>query len=465
MNLDLLDQLEQDGNFWQPGAEDNKVPGHFRYTPQGSITVELPGGLPNYNPFVTGIIPRIFGQFADGTRVTLLDVLVKKFQMGSHGGGSAEIEAHRCLTGGHFDLAAFRPRHMSLRFTSLEEWLGYYPFSIIRSEASRDFNVTVNFRAPPGFSLGLPGRSLTLSFHYGVSQTSSLVEATLRYRATMGFASQAEQTLDDWLQVVNQSRNLLTLLVGQPVTPREIRFAEVSGDSMDFAEVYFAAVYQAERVQERAYEQLMPASRAKLGSGLDCVFQRWFDGARRIQMAADSYFYTVYNSAPALELRYLNITQSLESFHRAIYPGVYLPTEKYQPILSRLVAAIPEEIRADQKASLKSRLTYGNEYSLRKRIGELVDSLPKEIRDLIIRDEQHFFERVVKTRNYLTHYDERDKDTAYSGIYIHHAAERLVVLLHVLFLRYAEVSDALIIDMLKNNARINWTLSQKLSAS
>jgi len=70
---------------------------------------------------------------------------------------------------------------------------------------------------------------------------------------------------------------------------------------------------------------------------------------------------------------------------------------------------IPDNINADFKKSLQARLRYGNEFSLRTRLREVIRRI-KNILDFEFvtsgkkRDE--FINKVVDTRNYWTHYSQ-----------------------------------------------------------
>ncbi|MDN5873075.1 MAG: hypothetical protein L0H29_01670, partial [Sinobacteraceae bacterium] len=61
----------------------------------------------------------------------------------------------------------------------------------------------------------------------------------------------------------------------------------------------------------------------------------------------------------------------------AIADGTYMSPEDYEAVRHALATAIPSSVGADHREALKSRIKYGNELSLRKRINGLAGYLQK----------------------------------------------------------------------------------------
>jgi hypothetical protein len=127
----------------------------------------------------------------------------------------------------------------------------------------------------------------------------------------------------------------------------------------------------------------------------------------------------------------LNYAQALEALHRRVVGGQYMSDEEYQSIFNTLAEKIPESINRSHKQSLTSRLKYGNEFSQRKRIKELLDQVWEGCLNQFISDKNCFIERVINTRNYLIHYDENSASNAAVGTEIFYLAEKLKILLLV----------------------------------
>lgn len=95
--------------------------------------------------------------------------------------------------------------------------------------------------------------------------------------------------------------------------------------------------------------------------------------------------------------------------------------------------AIPDWVRSDFRESLKSKLKYGNEFSLRKRLKEIFSKY-QEILNEFIENKNAFIEKVVNTRNYQTHHDEDLRKRAAKGEGLYRLTQKLKKLLEICLL-------------------------------
>ena len=69
--------------------------------------------------------------------------------------------------------------------------------------------------------------------------------------------------------------------------------------------------------------------------------------------------------------------------------------------------SIPVNIVPNHRASIKNRLKYGYEFSLRKRLEELINVIPTALtKEYISEKPKEFIDIVTELRNYYTHYDD-----------------------------------------------------------
>jgi hypothetical protein len=152
--------------------------------------------------------------------------------------------------------------------------------------------------------------------------------------------------------------------------------------------------------------------------------------------------------------------QALEGLHRSIESGLYVSEDSYRPIEEELVRAIPKNVKSDHRDSLKSRIKYGNEISLSKRLDALTDRLSVPIRKLILGGNGVIPRSWVDTRNYYTHWDEALRPRTLDGIAMHRASTRMRTLLRVLYLQLVGVPDSAIIQALRNGCDESQYLTQ-----
>lgn len=86
-------------------------------------------------------------------------------------------------------------------------------------------------------------------------------------------------------------------------------------------------------------------------------------------------------------MQLLSLMQALEGLHRALFPGFYMDPTQYDLIRNELTDAIPKSVSPDHRASLENRLRYGNEISLAKRLAQLAELLPLELRTRVLGEE------------------------------------------------------------------------------
>ena len=124
----------------------------------------------------------------------------------------------------------------------------------------------------------------------------------------------------------------------------------------------------------------------------------------------------IYNDYLFIQFRFLGLIQALETYCRRVQGGKYLPDAVPRGIAAALKAALPPTTPQDLRNSLvQGKIKYGNEYSLRKRLRELLCSLEDETTKLIADSPGKFAEDVTATRNYLTHYSSELQAQAFKG--------------------------------------------------
>jgi hypothetical protein len=135
----------------------------------------------------------------------------------------------------------------------------------------------------------------------------------------------------------------------------------------------------------------------------------------------------------------------------------------YEKVISGLVNALPKEIEGDHRVSLKSRLKYGNEHSLRKRLTDMLGRIPENVRLKIAGDVSKFVTKVVDTRNYYTHYDHASEENALHGKEVYIVAERLRILIVVSLLHDLGIDDDQLLNILERKQEFAHWMAERLS--
>jgi hypothetical protein len=109
---------------------------------------------------------------------------------------------------------------------------------------------------------------------------------------------------------------------------------------------------------------------------------------------------------------------------------------------------------------INGEVEFGNNYSQRKRLKDLLQGLDPSLRDLFTLDVRGLVDRIVSTRNSLTHTGENPPASVLQGTDLTWGFYKLQILLGVLVLREVGLSDAELVRVLSNNARMMNILDQ-----
>lgn len=139
-----------------------------------------------------------------------------------------------------------------------------------------------------------------------------------------------------------------------------------------------------------------------------------------LNLSASSILVRIYGRFVYLNLKFLSMVQALESYHRRAVSNKELPEDDHKERVARIMNAAPSE----HKKWLKEKLNYSNEPRLRERLKDLSDTFHVTIKNLIP-DRKYFINKVIDTRNYMTHYDEDLKEKSAKEIELFIITEQL----------------------------------------
>ena len=165
------------------------------------------------------------------------------------------------------------------------------------------------------------------------------------------------------------------------------------------------------------------------------IINKWISSYSRLSHVYDLYFGTIFNPHLYLEQRFLNVIRALEVFHRRLFDGKYLSDDEYDEISSVIENSIPQNPTPGFNDKMTSMLTYGNEYSLRKRLNELFDNYLQDYKSLYT-DRDFIINKSVDTRNYLTHFSKELEAERATGKDLYFLTQRIRMALIICILNY-----------------------------
>jgi hypothetical protein len=467
LDTTLFDTFEYQGYFWLPTTPDRTVPGIVRFT-KSAITLDLLGMLVETSLQELGVVGPpiraeiVLGQAQNGKKLTLYECTqIATTRNLPHGTGSSTLAAGCILIGQHFAAPADLQFHsISINYSNLEEWIAYRPFPSQEEEKNEAGETTVfvsKYVVPEKLTFRVASlkADVTIDSQAFFGGFMSFHKQNREHVALVTVMPEDKQPLQWFFERLVDLQNLLTLFIGEPTFPkRTVLYGdEISGPGFKYREdiqLFFHPKYGkiGERLHPVKMLVIFPAVAKQFGTILD----HWFSKAELLENMCDLFFGVIYNEYLFLQFRFLGLIQALETYCRRVQGGKYLPDADYEKIATALKAALPATTPQDLRNSLvQGKIKYGNEYSLRKRLRELLCSLEDEITKLITDSPGKFTEDVTATRNYLTHYSSELQAQAFKGKELFAVNLRLRVLLTVILFKELGLEEKDIRTLLANS--------------
>ncbi|MGV3774154.1 MAG: HEPN domain-containing protein [Verrucomicrobiales bacterium] len=396
--FDQFSTIELKGAFWIPETPEVKLNGILYFNFSTGPSLELFGSFDQAGkdklrwPVIHGI--------AQGQAVTLF----KCFKQG----GTINIGIHGQTSVSKFDaiylfLGAMLIPEESLfsecnfNFTALEEWLFKQPFNTIGLGTP---NANVGYTPAPTVEVQVPTLNAKVAFrHRPVFHVGTFTKLLWETKSFVSITPDSPQKVFDYYwDTIRNLRNLFTLMIGEPVFPASIVM------KLDGAEVhlfYKEPELKAHTISNVQMMTLFP----RIQNKWEEILGNWFAKTEVLSSTTTLLFGTMITPMN-VEMQFLCLSQALESYHRNVKGGSYLSEDEYKAqIYEPMAKAIPNAASLSLRQSLKAKVKYGNELSLRKRLNSLLADLPQEVMKLIKADKWNdLVETLVTKRNALTHH-------------------------------------------------------------
>ena len=467
LEIEFNQPLDEWATFWLPVDTAHTVTGRLIYKPRDGITIEAVGQIaPNigFNDSGESTLHTIHGQRMGGGLFTLGHSFIQKRSFGAGGRGPITLRSNRILFGGHFsDCDTVKVISCTFSLTSLEFWHGQVPFSEEQQldKNEKPIGYDHRFRFPKTIEIPVTELRMKVKIGWQCLRFHSIVERNMRAVAFITLEFDEPTPRVKACDLAFSLQTLLSLLIGARVDQRWLEFT-VAGDGQTVTPCRMLA---AQIGGSQAAEVQVPLiSYSAVKDIFSEMVTKWFARDEQAQMAAHLYFWSLLQESGPVEVRFLTAIQAIEAYYRSLPDGLYMEKEEFDLACNKVISAIPTEISGDHRKSLTNRLRYGNEYSMRKRLIELFNRLPHQLSQRISADDpQTFVDRVVNTRNYFTHRDERAKSQAFCALDVIRATERLKCLLAAVIVADLGVNSQMLETAIQDNNHFKHWLDQPLS--
>jgi hypothetical protein len=319
------------------------------------------------------------------------------------------------------------------------------------------FTSTFVVRPPETEATPVSHIDATLEWGSGVTVSANpFTSIDVAVRGWVVIRPQSPHTLEWFL---DQQAKLATLLAFMAGVPMPIDAIQASVEQSEPAFSVLVTMRQAEPCKfKNPHDFFIP--RGVLGSTFPNIVDHWFREVDSVLIPSQLALGVISTKNLWLHIEFSSLIQALEGFHRGRFSGNYMDESKYDSVKSSITAAIPPSVAQDHRDALRSRIRYGNQVSLSKRLNELRDCLGIPLASLIIASDGKVPRSWIDTRNYLSHWDEELRRNAIDGQEMYNANVRMEHLLRALYLLMAGVDSQTLLQCLQNTSRTSQHLVQ-----
>lgn len=395
----------------------------------------------------------ILGGSEAGKNITLEKCLVTGRSHSSSNFVTLRLRVHKVYIGSHFENQEdIRFKEISVRYANLEEWAAFKNLDVERNSNPFQLKISYNRHNP----ITVKNDQYKFEFNPYLSQKYKVGRINLCEIVKITISStQCKRSIGDFAKIVGHIQDFLTLAIGNPTFPVEIK------DFHHNTDIFYPVIGWSHETK-KIYGHEMLFTLPKIQGRLSIFINNWLEKANALGPVFDLYFSTLYNPHLYTESTFLSLIQAIETYHRRRFGGKYQADKKYKENLYRnFIEAIPESTNRDFKQSLiNGKLKYANEYSLRKRLKELIKYLIGNDLGFLVNKASYkaFINKVYNTRNYLTHYDESLRRKAVKGNELFTLTVRLRAILEIFLLEELGFKPDSIREIILNNRGLRYRL-------
>jgi len=436
----LSDSFSLGGYWWLPDNPDQKTYGTLRYQPETAPELSLEGSFIEFKPVPSNYLSNvvIYGMTPNGIACTLVDAYQKSNRMHMPGITTSEFFCNRLFVGKEFimpDVDTFESA--IVEFNGLSSWLLRNPFNrkILEKEGN-DKVWGISYTTPKLISTPVKSIQASIIFEPFIHSSGENQTMKLSHTDHVRFRPKKKQNIDWYLNIIFSFRIFLSFLIGQPVNPLSIKLCTQKRRDKRLGNKYFRNYvdfciphYQSD-MGKKLYPPDMLIPYPSVKRNFKQYLINWYQKGEKFKTTYELLFGVLVQKNIPIDFQFLALVQAFESFDRSTNEGKYIiPNGSYEPIKKAIIDAIPGSVASDHKAALKSRIQYGNEYSLRKRFNLTLSLMPDSLQKKVTKNDSKFTSKVIATRNYLTHRDESDKNNVMDSLGMQKASESMQILI------------------------------------
>ena len=415
---------DESGYWWLPEDSSRRYPGRLSFDPKDGARLDLT--IQEETPSFTRAneeYPLIHGVTNHGREISLANCYSINDRWSSVGISTQTIFGHFVFDGFHLpSVESANIRSISAAVPFLSSWLGSTGIDVKHSKDFKDFDIS--YRQPPPFTAKItPSIQIKISVNPASIPLAGGLGAEVKIQEKIWVSleplmPQPYRQLLDSLQIVF---DFFTFVCMDLCSAEDIQFEgdfsprTLTNGAMLYpsAHLHFMPIYSSKKRPPHPMDLLLKCS--DLAGHVEPVLSRWMECSDDLKTVRVLYLSALYGEHTYIENKFLSICQAAEVFHRRFRGGEYMDSATYEnEILPLLISRIPTDLMAELAEVMRQRFEYLNEFSLGKRLWELV-SENKDIIVELVPEIREVIRAIVAARNRFTHFSPKQGHSDISG--------------------------------------------------
>jgi len=382
------------GYFWLPSDEDNKLYGTLTVEDGGKIELEILGKFPNNSNIniIVGKTER--GHF----------VLEKCFVLTHNIQITNPVKNRLLITTMYKNITYIKEEKnekilfdtFSFTVDGLNEWLNIKKIKTDEDNFNKKFIIKNEELEKFRFNVT---ENIILEFLMSLSINYKDYDVSMKQSSRIKLISNKKEPLDYFIEIANKIVKFLSLAIDESINIKDIEvtdsniFNELNGKKYPIEiEVYGSIMHFFKDVPKIEFYTML-FQYTNIQDSFEEKINNWIKSYSVIESALNLFFSVRYNPSQYVESEFLSLTQALETYHRQLYK-----TDKnFKERVVEIMNPFKEYIGSD----------------------EVIEELSKKIKI---------------TRNYYTHYDDKNRDKAIPRRELSSLSRRIEGILQLAFL-------------------------------
>ena len=408
----ISEPIETHGQFWLPSQPDNRLSGILRISEQGDSSLELFGAFDQVmNRTLEYQIPLLIqGVTAGKGPVTLIDCLTTNLAESESGSNEllskSKYRIGWAFCGAHFENKEVYLSRIQFSVEGLDEWFASH--NRVFSHDRDDGRTRITYTPPKPILVQLQDE-ITLQFSMRRTRDSGRFQESITTEMTIAIRSEKVRLFCEFLEILRKVRNFLCLAFDRTVS---YTFITGYGPEPNAPDTHNNSIEMFQHLEpyDLQKQEFGPGQFLvqfeDIAEGMNYYLPRWLDRYEEFEPTFNLYFAVTANRFMHLEGKFLFLVQGIESLHRRSSSETLLSQEEFDKRMKTLLEYTPKK----WKSWVRYRLKYGNELTLETRINKMIEPFSELFGTDSAR--KGFVDRIVSTRNFLTHYDPKSRNRA-----------------------------------------------------